>query len=75
MKNLKKDINKMKKIKFIKYNINYHKKDKCYYLWKTLLSNEIPLAFNHIYAGTRYQCIKYAKENKIKLNELIKLPS
>lgn len=57
--------------KYIIYNINYHKKDKIYYLWKTLYNNNVPVCFNHIFAGSRYSCIKYANQNSLKLSEKV----
>ena len=58
--------------KYIIYNIKYSKTDKIYYVWKTLYKDNIPVAFTHIFAGSRYSCIKNANQNNLKLNE--KLP-
>lgn len=58
-------------LKYIIYNIIYSKNDKIYYLWKTFYNNNVPMSFNHIYAGSRYSCIKYANQNRLKLNEKI----
>ena len=55
--------------KYIIYNIKYSKNDKTYYLWKTLYKDNVPVGFIHIFAGSRYSCIKYANQNKLKLNE------
>lgn len=60
-------------LKYIIYNIKYHKNDKIYYVWKTLYKDNSPVAFTHIFAGSRYSCIKYANENKLELNT--KIPS
>lgn len=57
--------------KYIIYNIKYSKTDKTYYLWKTLYKNNVPACFIHIFAGSRYSCIKYANQNRLKLNEKI----
>ena len=61
--------------KYLKYNIKYNKNDKIYYLWKNLFIKNIPVAFKSIFHGNRLECNKYVYENKIKLNENIKLPS
>ena len=68
-------ITSKKPIKYIKYSIEYHKKDKTYYVWKTLYRNNVPTCFRGIYNGSKNLCLKYCKENKINLKEKILLPS
>ena len=55
-------------LKYIIYHIKYSNVDKIYYLWKTLYKNNVPMSFNHIFAGSRYSCIKYANQNNLLLN-------
>lgn len=60
---------------YIKYSIDYNKKEKQYYINKTLYKNNIPVAFKGIYNGSKHECNKYCNENNIKLKEKIVLPS
>lgn len=61
--------------KYFKYSIEYHKKDKCYYVWKTLYKCGISTCYKGIYHGNKAQCLKFCKDNNIKLKEKIILPS
>ena len=58
-------------LKNIIYNIEYSKNNRTFYIWKTLYKNNIPLAFTHVYSGTKRQCEVYARKNKIKLDKEI----
>ena len=49
----------------------YHRKEKIYYLWKTLYKDNTPVAFKSICHGSHYDCLKYSNENKLKLKEKI----
>lgn len=60
-------------LKYIIYNIKYNKHDNIYYLWKTLYKKDTPVAFTHIFAGSRYSCIKYANQNNLKLNDKVSM--
>lgn len=50
-------------------NIEYSKRNNTFYIWKTLYKNDIPVAFTHLFNGTKRQCEVYAKKNKIKLDK------
>lgn len=58
-------------LKYLIYKIEYNKRNEIYYLWKYLVKNELVVAYLPIFKGSKEECNKYAKKNKIILNEKI----